>query len=158
METLKLRDIVCYLPYGLRWVGIRAGAELTTREKAIIEYSVSSVAFIMTQEKHDNVPILKPISDLYEPLEDGTVPIVELAKIAFPNHKWELWNNIAITKWRGLINGKFSYVQSENYFMTTLDSPVKNQIQLFDYLNEHHFDYKNLINRGLAIDINTIKL
>ena len=55
----------------------------------------------------------------------------------------------------------FSYSEDIDAFHTQIISPKQNivtdnQSQLFDLLNQWHFDYRNLIADGLAIDIKTL--
>ena len=151
-----LKNITCYLPYDLKF---QSGNMIETITG--IDYNQELLHFGDGEYDWFNLigsPILRPISDLSKPLDDGTIPIIELAKIAFPNHTWELWNKIAVNKNEiGFIENKFSYIQSEDYFMHTFkEGAVKNISKLYNYLNQHHFDYQGLIDNELAIDINTI--
>ena len=175
METLQLKDIAAYLPYKLRFkgfedMGIIYEIEPTDDNLHFInsgKYSISQIT-----------PILKPISDLNKPLEDGSIPIVELAKICYrkagynaiiKEEKCYVINNWGAKLYRfyfDMYHKSFysmtlfvvsSYGDKETKYSEDRDVGVHNQIQLFDYLNEHHFDYRNLIGRNLAIDINTIE-
>ena len=155
MEALKLSDIACYLPYDLKWYH--------SNNNKLGNVTFYNVNTIINGVNNQNYKILlHPISNLYKPLENGDIPIVKLAKVAFPYHTWQFKDDMAISDTE---EGKlcFIYVRLADYFRAYYDYrlnkiDVPNQTQLFDYLNEHHFDYKNLINRGFAIDINTIKL
>ena len=169
MEKLKAEHIAAYLPYRLKVI---ADNDMTHI------YDLTNVSLFQGIFKfgtcqqinddffeeddiylHNIIPILRPISDLIKQLKDGRISLVELAKIAFPHHKWELWNDIAVNKDDiGFIKNKFSYVCSEDYFMHTFKDGgcVKNLSKLYDYLNEHFFDYRGLIGRSLAIDVNTL--
>ena len=182
MKTLQLKDIACYLPYGLKFFYKRIDDEpalLHTLDGITIEEDMNDnydLRFLVGDDAYcwmsDSPkilveyttswfkPILRPISDLYKPLEDGTIPIVELAKISFPNAaNWDYCKGDNYS-FSDLDNVRFIYNAEENAFLILgYDSSImfaKNQIQLFDYLSEHHFDYRGLIEKGLAIDINTI--
>lgn len=116
-------------------------------------------------------PILRPMSDLKKPLPDGTIPIVELAKL--------FSDAIYVEPIQGCVSN-FHYFKCmfndgfeeliidcncnawyRSYFDKNQPSTGRNIInglEVFDYLNQHHFDYRGLIERGLAIDINTVQL
>ena len=40
---------------------------------------------------------------------------------------------------------------SEGYWDDDTECPTNEYLQLFDWLNAHHFDYRGLIEKGLAI-------
>ena len=42
---------------------------------------------------------------------------------------------------------------SEGYWDDDTECSSEDYIKLFDWLNKHHFDYRGLINKGLAIEI-----
>lgn len=114
---------------------------------------------------------LLPISAITEPLEDGSVPIVELAKMAFGEI-----DVLDTTQKDGLYAVKFtdeeddttvfSYntnvcsFQADYMNMEELErriTIVPRQLQLFEYLYSKHFDIHGLIHAGLAIDKRIIK-
>lgn len=45
------------------------------------------------------------------------------------------------------------WYHSEGYWDKDDQCSSKDYIKLFDWLNKHHFDYRGLINKGLAIEI-----
>lgn len=121
---------------------------------------------------HDFKPILLPLSALTEPLEDGSIPIVELAKMA------EMIEPISFDKMedhvrlqRGVVakdrfNNQWLMFDFKHGFsmwhkphgeLNHRPTLCENQLQLFEYLFEHHFDIYGLIDAGLAIDKRTIK-
>lgn len=109
-------------------------------------------------------PILRPM-DLTKPITiDGKeiIPIVELAKIAFEGIEFENWlqGDRAISK--EIEKSKrirFWYLKKDQSFQTTLcgKQHVTNQIVLFQWLFKHKFDVFGLIEKGLAIDVNTLE-
>ena len=123
-----------------------------------------------------STPILRPISDLNKPLKDDTIPIVELAKICyvkagynaiFEKEKCYVVNSLGAKLYRFYFDTSHNSFYSMTLFVSSRwkekskysedrDVGVHNQVQLFDYLNQHHFDYRGLIEKGLAIDINTL--
>jgi hypothetical protein len=105
-------------------------------------------------------PILRPKSDLYKPIihnGEEIVPIVELARIAFPDEEWRLnpYEEEAVC---GREN--FYYYEAESAFLSVftvnghiVSNRIKNQYQLFDYLHELKIDYRGLIDAGLAVSV-----
>lgn len=106
-------------------------------------------------------PLLLPLSALTEPIEDGTVPIVEAAKIAY---KWQKWDEKRINKNNGVLEGSpydFWFSEEKREFMLCDGGGylhINNQLQLFEYLYSIHADIYGLIPAGLAIDKRTVKL
>ena len=126
---LKKEEIVPYLPYGLKCKSttILFGEE----DNGIYEMGLISMRGVL---KGTGKPILRPLSDLTKEIEvDGEkfVPAIELN-----------WSNITTDILSKSIN-------LTNKF---------NNLFAFDYkkLLEWHFDVFGLIEKGLAIDINTI--
>lgn len=154
IEKLELKHICGYLPWGL-----------TGYHK---EGHICNIDFDMVVKYGTNLanykPLLFPLSALIEQLPDGTVPIVELAKICTKYEKLKL-ENTTTTKngyWIALSNARiFGYIQEANSFCMYDYKDVytvSNQLQLFEYLYSKHFDIYGLIDAGLAIDKRTVKL
>jgi hypothetical protein len=102
-------------------------------------------------------PILRPLSDLYKTITHNgkeIIPIVELAKIAYPDTDWYLTEGGAELD-IGYEYITFSFVRNS---FSKSNGGVANQVQLFDYLNELKIDYRGLIDAGLAIDCNTLEV
>jgi hypothetical protein len=185
MKTLELRDICGYLPYDLmalqtntefhpeRVVWVTGVMDVDGRYPPEIYHNKEIEGFTLCyriDEKSSGSgpikffkPILRPLSDLYKTIiHNGKeiVPIVELAKIAFPGFEWELNPN----KKEAVCNRyDLYYYKIENCFYSNytvnghiITSVIKNQYQLFDYMNELKIDYRGLIDAGLAIDANTL--
>jgi len=162
MEILQLKDIACYLPYNLHlWDNVYSRRVIAMKFTVGYEFNNRHISIGWLWRNIDNgmKPILRPISDLNKPFEDGAIPIVELAKIGSPiETEWIVRNEISVVnKTKEYL---FTFHLGDFKLLRTgcLDGaiPIIDQIQLFDYLNEHHFDYRGLIDKGLAIDINTI--
>lgn len=123
-------------------------------------------------------PILLPLSALAEPMEDGSVPIMELAKIngfTPQNYSIELQNDTIV-----LYGEQFSHpeerltarfffeldvdncnmdkgIEFKDNAVESIFSPLREQLKSFEYLFANHFDVYGLIPSGLAIDKRTIK-
>ena len=170
MEKLELKHIAPYLPYGLKARCDDETYRLAEKDRiGVIDYWDGEVEKISISPIDKNgyflcninecKPILRPMSDLYKPiLPQNHIPIIELAKIAYANcYPFELENNkLKIT------NGGFYYFYwGENSFITIyrfdgVGRVVPNQLELFQYLFQHHFDVFGLIDKGIAIDINKL--
>jgi len=112
-------------------------------------------------------PMLRPL-DLTKPITvDGIeiVPIVELAKIAYPNESdYRLITNIGkpddtseaiINKYDGFYFG-YNHKTKCFYWRTVNglgNGSAQNANALFQWLYKHHFDLENLIEQGLAVEL-----
>lgn len=45
------------------------------------------------------------------------------------------------------------YCQLQDKFLLSSQYPVTDAYEMFDWLNEHHFDYRGLIEKDLAIEV-----
>lgn len=122
---------------------------------------------------------LLPLSALTEPLEDGSIPIVELAKInrfTPQNYFIELQNDTIVLYGEQFrhpeegLTARFFFeldidncnmdkgIEYKNNSCDSIFSPLEEQIKSFEYLYSIHADIYGLIPAGLAIDKRTIKL
>ena len=167
MKTLQLNDITCYLPYKLK---VLNNNQINTVIKVCFKTNILRIVhkegIVSTWDEVSLTllkPILKSMLDLNKPLENGNIPIIELAKIVFTskNIKFSLYDNKVLVdygdnlKYWFSTDSDFTYFHIEDCNLGVAMFP--NQVKLFNYLNEYHFDYRGLIDKGLAIDINTIK-
>lgn len=112
-------------------------------------------------------PILRPMPDLTLPcLDDGETPLVELAKIATRRFlteestaSFKVVRDFCIIEIQN-IEVIFSYTDFMTFTLFnrrySQHKPVMDQLELFQYLFEHHFDVFGLIEKGLAINMNTL--
>jgi hypothetical protein len=137
MKTeIKLEEIVCYLPYGLKFYVFDDPA---IEKKYLKQYPNGNSRVDLTFEnfkekiyKDGFKPILHPLSDLTKEIEVNGEKFV-------PN-----------------LHKDFNlFIQSDlEYFISNIHFAHFFQIKK---LYQWHFDIHNLIERGLAIDINTLK-
>jgi len=173
---LELKNITPYLPYEL-------GIEILNYQCDYIgiKYSVITGCYHIGVMPHFNYeggstgksfsefkPLLLPISALTEQLPDGSIPIVELAKIAGLN--FIKIDSIQITNGWIQIHSqpkdsfyRFVYDMNTNGFRYYIDGNlyhVKNQLQLFEYLYANHFwlGDQSLFETGEIIDKRTVNL
>ena len=169
--TLELKHLVGYLPYKLKvasgdWYDEDCKLDrISTMVMSYDNYTPNNISInqlcgnIDGKFKIDGVirrkakPILRPLSDLTKEI-DGVVHLVELAKIHMTSSKWTLRSGKA-----ALEHDFFTFVYDDGFraeFVYDI-CDVNNQLSLYGYLFQHHFDVYELIEKGLAIDINKIE-
>jgi hypothetical protein len=176
-RKLELKDICGYMPHVLN-VEIHKNAidmedsdyNLLNNTGRIIEIEGIGgkiIDFLVKDAKddclyytiEDIIPILRPLSDLYRTITHNgkeITPIVELAKISFPEYSWKTMQKF------GAFAGSYRFDFYEN--IRCFDCSYKGrgvrvdyQVRLFDYLHKLKIDYRGLIDSGLAIDANTLE-
>ncbi|NDV93491.1 hypothetical protein D0T84_00975 [Dysgonomonas sp. 521] len=183
-KQLQLEDIAGYLPYelkarknGIDFIGKVDYWDGNGYKNEEISITNKEVGYFLLgiQELR---PILRPMSDLYEScLEDGKIPIVELAKICYRKAEYDAIledgrcyaiNNIKAKQYSFMYDISHKGFMAMSLFFSSQNSKkiqayddrpgaVFNQTELFQKLYEWHFDVNGLIERDLAIDINTLK-
>lgn len=168
MKQLTLKELSAYLPHGLSF----KCSEITSGEYEVnyiseIDLANETVTIGTTDYDFSDLgkrfngievkPCLRPLSDLTkEIIHNGKsfVPIVQLAEIMYENHTWKLNKEygFAISE-RGY---SFEYDEGYDCFLFE-NSAQMNQLELSNKLLEWHFDVNNLIDKGLAIKINTLE-
>jgi hypothetical protein len=151
METIKLQEIVGYLPWGLNGISTEDNYGLE-KVKGFNFYGVQNQVNIVTDVDDIDLemfkPILHSISSLTEFREDlGFVPIEDLFKLDF---------NISVNDIK--IIG--DCIVFRGMFQDKVLSTLNTDRMLFSYvkkLYKWHIDIHNLIPRNLAIDIKTLK-
>jgi hypothetical protein len=167
MRKLELKDIVGYLPYDLQVYNEQQDSKIDT----IIGIFKGTFDFEYWSPLNSDIenykPILHPISDLTKPIKvDGYnegkefIPLVELAKKSddiVSEYSLEIIKSVPNCIEIG--DGYILQYLGHSFMCFDKDdaqySPINN-VHLFDLLNQWHFDYRNLIEDGLAVDINTI--
>ncbi|GHT33941.1 hypothetical protein FACS189434_09250 [Bacteroidia bacterium] len=171
-RNLELKDICGYLPYGLEFLYID-GRSIYPLWCLFpnVNNNFTNERIIWEITHNQFKPILRPLSDLYKKITHNgkeIIPIVECAKITFGEFEFWLGENsmenpcaIVITdeldEFGYNENINLYYSQEFGFITDSTEFLMKNQIQLFDYLNELKIDYRGLIDAGLAIDCNALK-
>lgn len=117
-------------------------------------------------------PLLLPMSSLYTKMEDGKVPICELAKmIGFYIKDVKIdGNGLLLQRDHVRYERYFQYDPSSrvfkiytwddhytsDYLLETYSNPYLD-IECWEYLFSHHYDVYGLIEKGLAIDKRIVK-
>lgn len=155
MRTLELKDIVGYLPYDLRCLVSKWNEPqclFGAKANGIYFFGEIGIADLCLD---DIKPILHPMSDISKEIivkgynkEQPFIPVIKIAEFCNPHMTgWKIdGKGRAYTR----DNGWPQWVSPEQVEMATFD--------IFDLLNKWHFDYRGLIDEGLAVDINKSKL
>lgn len=159
MKQLELNHIAPYLPYGLKCQIDLGQNEIIVTENWGLKTGSDYPASYYNEGKRYGLmlsqikPLLRHLSDLYKEIE-GVVGIVDLAKIAFPNYEWVLRSDRAVR-----LDAQTEYFEYDGDFLAG-DGwdyyQIPNQLDLFTYLFQYHYDIFGLIDKGLAIDLNSI--
>jgi hypothetical protein len=180
MEQLQLNQISGYFDFGLKvWNEGFSDTNILTVDGYYTIDKINKIwlSFIEKnggQSIDDCKPILYPLLDILKEREiEGKqiVPLIELAKIAYPKNRplsdFSICNGyVKLDNWN--IGGySFHFDKKEISFDCRVDFNghtwrnncyVPNQLKLLQKLYEWHFDIHGLIEKGLAIDINTLNL
>ena len=176
MNKLELKHLAPYLPYGLHGFVVTNRANF---EVEIVGWNYNTLKTSPSIHGYTHCPfeqfqpILHPLSDLVKPcLSEGKIPIVELAKIAFKKPDYVAWmedGNCLVGYKSKSPSYLFSWSKSHCSFSVmdlfysgskwraNKDTFCSNQLALFEWLFEHHFDVYGLIDQNLAVDINKIE-
>jgi len=89
------------------------------------------------------------------------IPIVELAKINYPDHKdytFELNENLCLVEIIGITNKTFGFNKLGDFWSLEgiRSVGISKQLKLFELLHELNFDLYGLLDRNLAIDKSTL--
>jgi hypothetical protein len=168
MRKLEPKDIVGYLPYDLK-CKYKDEKTIWTLDLSAIEADYKNLKLPLWHYDCVDEIFLRPLSDLTKPIKvDGYnegkefIPLVELAK-----NSDDIVSEYSLEIIKSVPNcieiGDGYILQYLGHSFMCFDeedaqySPINN-VHLFDLLNQWHFDYRNLINDGLAVDINTITI
>ena len=146
-EKLELKHLAGYLPYGLN-AKIRQERQISREEWKRFETKNILNGSFLTWNLENITPILRPLSDLAKEIEvngEKFVSIDILNKTFRPRSK-------DLMPYR--YNGKLEIdIDTENYSQTI---DLMDGFYIVQKLYEWHFDIHGLIEKGLAIDKNTL--
>lgn len=138
-KQLLLVDFCARLPYHVRCkIWLKDG---TTEEGLLdLEHNYGDVlkdAFYYNHIK-DIKPYLRPMSSM---TEEEKIELYQIAGFYYLSN-----NELLKDEW-----GQFSGALSENKLFLPYPIWEDNLNKVYDWLNKHHFDYRGLIEKGLAI-------
>ena len=133
-KNLLLKDLCARLPYGVKVESIFINPDTKEHKSCGIEVFDATNILMIRDGFGEFKPYLFPLSSM---TKEQLNELKEITDFKY-NH-----NTLELVKW------------SETH--TTLDFwleeiPQYSVIEVFDWLNKNHFDYRYLIEQGLAID------
>ena len=156
---IELKHIVGYLPYAV---------ESRDNSNSIYRHTLTIDNYHLFIGKYSNKLIIRPTSDLAKEIESNGekfVPIIELCKIAYDyldidklTTQLDSANGAHTVMLNSILS--LSFDSNDSSFIAINKGrtvSVPNQLKLFEKLYEWRFDIHGLIEKGLAIDINTLK-
>lgn len=177
-RELTLTDIAGYLPHGLNIYDRKRG--ITTvwnwQSADCSDWNGEDKVETISGEQYSEelvlaTPVLRPMSDLYKEITDRNynvgkpfVPIVELAGLLGESKKyqWELHSDgrcafspEAMEYFRWLEEEK-SFVHDLSYCDFFTGYVIFNQHKMYDLLHRLHFDFRGLIDEGLAVSVHAL--
>ena len=170
-KRLEPKDIVGYLPYKLKCL---AGGEPDRETITGLSFDYHGWWVHFEDEycaQLDRImPILRPMHDLFKEIEVNGETITLIAKIA-EIYGYTLHGEVEGNAWGWDIPISDDY--QDRYFgwdddwfhyfnhdgegdLASTGYQLPYNIEIMDILNQYHFDYRGLIDKGLAIDINSL--
>ena len=136
-KELLLKDLCSRLPYDVKVhtngnnnIRTVKGIDLIVTDEGEWEYAITS---------NDSTPIeLKYIKPYLRPLLNMTE---EEKKELSGKYNWGIRGNQIWIRYH-----------SEGYWDDETECPTEEYLNLFDWFNAHHFDYRDLIEKGLALE------
>ena len=178
MEHLELKHIAPYFTYGLKVVEVSGDKVLSDEFRIDVanfdcgniggnDAPLDSFELGRSFRLYQIRPILRPLTDLCTQLPNGKIPAVEMAKLDLIYKKHLDRTLLVDDKWEPIFEyriieksfGKVLKVTSADTWIIYLSFTKISNIShfLFEYLLKNHFDVFGLIEKGLAIDINTLE-
>lgn len=147
-RELTLTDIAGYLEHPL--LGEHpSGAICWIDVEFVAKYGIALAGY---------KPVLRPMSDLYKEITDKDynngkpfVPIVELAKARHPNFNQYIFYDTELFVFYSMHSECGDYSECYDYCEDRLS------IAELDLLHRLHFDYRGLIDAGLAVSVHDLK-
>ena len=163
MEKLEPKHIIAYLNHKLEVIheGHIKEVHGFMNEEVFLDYN--GIGTDMSgKELFEITPLLLPLSSLTEPLEDGSVPIVELAKMKCNWIDESDYERIYIANSSPADGAHlvwFNTASETDELLLCIEEydVYSQQMSIIDKLIEWHFDIHGLIPAGLAIDKRTVK-
>lgn len=146
---IQIKHVVPYLPYDLKWQtenihGEKKVEEMQCACKELITLDYSGDYWLDGENDFHAKPILRPMSDFRKEITINGKCFVAAGSMqkyrTFEYQNCSFW----YFKDASVVSGEAKW------------SGAERQLELFEKLFEWHFDLFGLIEKGLAIDINTI--
>jgi hypothetical protein len=135
-KELLLRDLCARLPYGVMCITTDNDGSLPNIWKIVKADMINEDFFLI----HDSYKASRTV-DVKE-VRPYLLPLLSMTK---EQKKFFDDKNIELDGWE-IVSKKGSHYQSSCY------TDIEDWLEVIDWLNKNHFDYRGLINKGLAID------
>lgn len=150
---IELKYIVGYLPYGLRVIDFQMHENGFRQKHSIKQLVLIPSNLEIGLKDIDGInqkPILRPLSDLTKEIEVNGEKFV-------PTHElYKLIDEFGIGSPTIVISKTFSGISIHWYYGKQQSSTNPVPLSFYEKLYEWHFDLHSLIEKGLAIDKNTL--
>ena len=138
-KQLLLKDLCARLPYGvkLKYVEdlvVKKESHTITLNNIYLEHIINGDT--------DIKPYLRPLSSMTEEEAEQIIKFICGDSIGI--------NKINIRQ--DHITAKVDYLIGDSETVTVWFDDIMQSIEIFDFLNAHHFDYRGLIPMGLALE------
>ncbi len=148
-EQLTIKELAPYLPYGLKFQDSKKNkynlVNLSTRVLSVINIkgygNIEKIPLKYATKKFK--PLLRPLSNLTEEIEHNGERFYPIEKL-----KEDLQKD-----WCDSFNDYLNYIHDACY---SSDAILQGSYKIIQKLLEWHFDVFGLIDKKLAVDINTI--
>ena len=154
---LELKHLSAYLPYGLEMIFQDPKGRIT-KMRGICDYAEKGITVSTGHggiwiEDSGMKPILRPLSDLEKHIDLGGLKLIALEELQV------MYNTINETQ---LTKLNFYYTEEDGFCLFGIADEFENEkeiampLYMYENMFRWHFDVYNLIESGLAIDINTL--
>lgn len=157
-KAITLKHLTPYLSYGLKGYFFK---EIDIVHEVELEHSLISGLNCNTIELKNFKPILRPLSDLTKDVNNNGITLIEkIWRTVYNDEGYyvkkvhEGVNHFKVTfRWK-----QFDDINDDEVEVRTISKDIKlNPYWIADKLFKYHFDVFGLIEKGLAIDINSLK-
>jgi hypothetical protein len=150
MKVFKIGDLTIYLPYKLKVMHFGT-PKVMNMGQGSSKYWVGIKTVLNYSDPKKVCPILRSLSNMFQEFEfyGETIDILE----EIYSESWMACGYI--TKARKTFIEIISK-EDNSVIRINLDKPQCNEVWINEVLLKYHFDTKFLIEKGLAIDINTL--
>lgn len=147
-KDLLLKDLCARLPYGVK-VKFKVN-EVIANEKKFIYNVDGEYSYITDGKSYFTLDIIKMLSNNY---------LDEIKPYLFPLSSMTKEQKIECFKGTPLGIDKYGDVAvKDDFYGNSHYIDLEIYLEVIDWLNKNHFDYRNLINKNLAIDCTNLNI
>ena len=142
-KELLIKDLCARLPYGVKFCFANSntytikGIDLIVTDEGNWEYAVTAKGIDPIEIKYVK-PYLRPMSSMTE--EEAK----EMFGVLYP------YRNVTVEIEQDKV--RYGYIENDNFCHEVFHFNDIYSLEQLDWLNSHHFDYRGLIEKGLALE------